>query len=300
MADRTPPQPQIQEDGAAPCVAITAPDGCSSPKTFEETRPSDDEILRFEKEAKAEELNKPVVSDITDFSALSMEYANGAAIFKSKIHSLATTCRGVRAIKKDGNCFYRAFGFRLAELLAEHDGSLWSDSVLARVVASKDMLVEQGYDLGAIQDFYDISLRLLMPSRDSKSLMHRFVHESYDADTLVCYLRLVTAALLKRDREIYEAFVADSYPTIDLFISHQVEPMQIEADNIHIVAISNALGVNVKVANLDTSETDGEVINYHEFTHMDSIQGVKNEPEVHLLYRPGHYDILYPNIHHVV
>ena len=69
--------------------------------------------------------------------------------------------------------------------------------------------------------------------------------------------------------------------------------MRIEADNIHIVAISNALGVNIKVANLDTSETEGGVINYHEFTPMDPVEDVANPPEIVLLYRPGHYDVLY-------
>ena len=62
-----------------------------------------------------------------------------------------------------------------------------------------------------------------MPKTDSKALQDKF-NQTYDAETVVCYLRLITAAILKRDRDIYEAFVLDSYPTIDLFVSHQVEP----------------------------------------------------------------------------
>lgn len=65
----------------------------------------------------------------------------------------------------------------------------------------------------------------------------------------------------------------------------------IEADQPHIVAIANALGVTIKIANLDPTVTDG--VNYHELSPMEPL-AVDDSPEVVLLYRPGHYDILYP------
>jgi ubiquitin thioesterase protein OTUB1 len=65
----------------------------------------------------------------------------------------------------------------------------------------------------------------------------------------------------------------------------EVEPMYKESDHIHIIALSAALNVGVRVRYMDRGEA-AEVI-AHDFP-----EGI--HPAVHLLYRPGHYDILYP------
>ncbi len=65
--------------------------------------------------------------------------------------------------------------------------------------------------------------------------------------------------------------------------------MHVESDQIHIVAMANAFGISIKVANLDASICEG--INYHEITSMFGL--VDDAFVVSLLYRPGHYDILY-------
>lgn len=57
-----------------------------------------------------------------------------------------------------------------------------------------------------------------------------------------------------------------------------------ESDHIHIIALTSALGASVRVAYMDRG---GEELIYHDFP--DGCQ-----PSLHLLYRPGHYDILYP------
>jgi hypothetical protein len=52
----------------------------------------------------------------------------------------------------------------------------------------------------------------------------------------------------------------------------------------------NAMGcVNVKIANLDASI--GE-LNYHEFSPMEAARP-ELLPVIELLFRPGHYDVLY-------
>lgn len=56
--------------------------------------------------------------------------------------------------------------------------------------------------------------------------------------------------------------------------------------------MANVFGLEIKVANLDTTESSTG-INYHEISAMEPIQ-VDNAPTISLLYRPGHYDILYP------
>ena len=69
-----------------------------------------------------------------------------------------------------------------------------------------------------------------------------------------------------------------------------------ESDHIHIVALSDALGVPLRVMYLDGSPAgfDGAVdaeagtVPHHDFVP----EGCSKEPLFTLLYRPGHYDIL--------
>ena len=58
-----------------------------------------------------------------------------------------------------------------------------------------------------------------------------------------------------------------------------------ESDHIHIIAMSTALGTGVSVRYMDRGA--GTDVTAHNFPEGST-------PAVHLLYRPGHYDILYP------
>ena len=58
-----------------------------------------------------------------------------------------------------------------------------------------------------------------------------------------------------------------------------------ECDNIHIIALSDATGVCIRVEHLDRS--GGSTVNHHDFPDNGS------DRMIHLLYKPGHYDILY-------
>lgn len=75
-----------------------------------------------------------------------------------------------------------------------------------------------------------------------------------------------------------------------------------ESDHVHITALSDALGIPIRVVYLDRSscDTGGVSVNHHDFTpvagDLPSASGSseKKNPFITLLYRPGHYDILYP------
>lgn len=55
-----------------------------------------------------------------------------------------------------------------------------------------------------------------------------------------------------------------------------------------VAALCTALNVGVRVEYMDRGEAEGGQVTAHDFP-----DGLK--PKVYLLYRPGHYDILYPN-----
>lgn len=66
----------------------------------------------------------------------------------------------------------------------------------------------------------------------------------------------------------------------------EVEPMYKESDHIHIIALSSALDVGIRVRYMDRGQSTEAIA--HDFPEGSHVR-------VHLLYRPGHYDILYPN-----
>lgn len=126
------------------------------------------------------------------------------------------------------------------------------------------------------------------------------------ADMGVMLLRLLTSAELRSRADFFTPFVLgqdDDNRICDVpsFCARRVEPMGCESDHVHIVALTDALGVGVRVEYLDRSEEEGAAEgggggsgggnpNHHDFVP----EGAGSPPSVVLLYRPGHYDILYP------
>lgn len=88
---------------------------------------------------------------------------------------------------------------------------------------------------------------------------------------------------------------------VTTFCRRLVDPMDEESDHIQIVALTNALHVPLRVVYLDRSADSGletaigtnSSLLTHVATHDFLPEGC-GAPTIHLLYRPGHYDILYP------
>ncbi|PKU79572.1 Ubiquitin thioesterase otubain-like [Dendrobium catenatum] len=74
----------------------------------------------------------------------------------------------------------------------------------------------------------------------------------------------------------------DNAMTVQKFCEIEVEPMDKDVDNVQIIALVDALGVPIRIEYLQDSASPLE------------------EPYITLLYRPGHYDILYTKEYHVV
>lgn len=75
-----------------------------------------------------------------------------------------------------------------------------------------------------------------------------------------------------------------------------MEPLGEESENMEVRALSDALGVPLRLENLDQSLTNGvaELIGFDIKPNSDTADSAQHAPLFTLLYRPGHYDILYP------
>ncbi|XP_072963539.1 uncharacterized protein [Typha angustifolia] len=84
-------------------------------------------------------------------------------------------------------------------------------------------------------------------------------------------LRLITTIEMCKHEEFYKPFLGSTeYPSILKFCWKEVVPLGVEADNVQIIALSNALEIPVKIVVIDSSsDNSGEV----KLKHYDFIPG---------------------------
>merc|ERR1712013_805327 len=79
--------------------------------------------------------------------------------------------------------------------------------------------------------------------------------EEGSSNYLVVFLRLLTSKQLQLEGEFYQAFM-EGGATVASFCSTEVEPMYKESDHIHIIGLTAAAGIGVRVVYLDRGEGD--------------------------------------------
>ncbi|RHZ60421.1 hypothetical protein Glove_353g6 [Diversispora epigaea] len=222
------------------------------------------------------------------------EYVNGSEVFRQKIMKLTENHRRIRRCRGDGNCFYRAFGFAWFEQLMVCKNKVQHQAAHDALASTKPLLDSVGYHKYVYEDFYDVfegHLRTIGEGgHDGDTLLSIFQTDEI-SNQIVLYLRFITAAYLKKYRDEYEPFLDFDFG-MDDFCSKFVEVMDQEADHIHVIALTKALKVPVEVAYMSGSSSMDQV-NFHEFYPEETEKGVNSPKPLVLLYRPGHYDILY-------
>ncbi|ETE59794.1 Ubiquitin thioesterase OTUB1, partial [Ophiophagus hannah] len=204
-------------------------------------------------------VQNPLVSERMELTVLYKEYADDDHIYQQKIKYSY-----IRKTRPDGNCFYRAFGFSHLEALLEDGKELQRFKEVA--AKSKDVLVSQGFTEFTIEDFHNTFMDLIEQVEKQTTvgeLLGSFNDQS-TSDYLVVYLRLLTSGYLQRENKFFEHFI-EGGRSIKEFCQQ-------------------ALNVSILVEYMDRGE--GGTTNPHVFPEG-------SEPKVYLLYRPGHYDILY-------
>ncbi|CBI29258.3 hypothetical protein AAG906_004128 [Vitis piasezkii] len=272
----------------------------------------DDDIMQQQSAIRAEEAEKvPFIGDKEPLSVLAAEYESGSPILLKKIKVLGEKYGSIRRTRGDGNCFFRGFMFSYLEHILESQDQAEVDRVTTNVEKCRETLQALGYADFTFEDFFALFLEQLESVVQGKetSISHdELVIRSRDqsiSDYIVMFFRFVTSGEIKRRSEFFEPFIlgmTNATATVEQFCKSSVEPMGEESDHVHIIALSDALGVPIRVVYLDRStyDIDHVIVNHHDFIpsagDLPSAGGGSSEttkPIVTLLYRPGHYDILY-------
>ncbi|KAL8004683.1 putative Rho GTPase activation protein [Plasmopara halstedii] len=247
----------------------------------------------------------PLLSDCMSMLCLKAEYVGNAnANFMYGIDWLNGRYEALRRVRGDGNCFFRGFIFALCEQLLPSEGTGIDTNAELRshiqhkIQTSKSELVAIGYSDVAIDAFWETFVDYLaaMEMRSHAELVRDFQTEGGESEYLVWYMRLLTAGYMKKNEKTFQPFIEGLYPgqTVAQFCAAEVEPMGKECDQPQIAALTEALEVGVKIEYLDGSVGPGEELQSYVCSPTLTTTKQQMPVSITLLYRPGHYDILYP------
>nr|XP_054928434.1 ubiquitin thioesterase OTUB1-like isoform X2 [Dermacentor andersoni] len=244
----------------------------------------DEAILAQEKEIEREIAERiPLVDTKQDLAILEKEYALDDEVYQQKVKDLRSKYQSIRKTRPDGNCFFRAFSFAYLESLLNDQQEYTRFKQLAE--NSKEVLVSLGFQRFTIEDFHDTFMDVLKRIENNitlDDLLKIFNDQGY-SDYIVVYMRLLTSGQLQKEASFFASFI-DGQRTVQEFCKQAMEPMYKESDHIHVISLTRNLGVGVRIQYMDRGI--GGKVNTHDFPE-------DREPRIHLLYRPGHYDILY-------
>uniref|UniRef100_A0A0A9XVJ5 Ubiquitin thioesterase n=1 Tax=Lygus hesperus TaxID=30085 RepID=A0A0A9XVJ5_LYGHE len=253
----------------------------------ENTPEQDEQISQQQREIEREIFRRVMlVGHQVPIEELAKEY-EGDEIYLQKVNDLVTKYVSIRRVRPDGNCFFRGFVFAYLEHLCKHRDEF--EQFLVATENNKERLLGLNYPEFTVEDITDgFGSVVAIASTGSKGIpeLHRVFNDQASSDYVVSYLRLVVSAQLRDKEGFYKNFMENG-KTVEEFCQTVVEPMNKESDHIHITALSVALNVGIRVRYMDRSIPG---VNAHDFNG----NGATGLPTVHLLYRPGHYDILYP------
>lgn len=249
-------------------------------------------------EIEAETKKQPLTSKPCSISQLEVEYVDSDADFMVGLKALQEDYKEMRTVRGDGNCYYRAFLYSLVEHMMQNAAEGKKILDYFKTKSWKEVLA-QGYDEIALEIFYEALVDLLERVVDGKTDVAAFHDEMNEenatSDYCTWYLRVVTATHLKQDPDRFMPFLidaqsggGDTFLDINQFCAKYIEPMGQECEQVQVLALAEAVGVDVRIEYLDGRQLQlDNKLSHHQF-------GPENATtHLTLLYRPGHYDILY-------
>lgn len=252
-------------------------------------RPKDEDILEQEESIRSEVAARScLVGDQEPLTVLLDEYSN--PIVRDKVEDLSRSYGSIRRIRGDGNCFYRACLCGLLERQNTQGGCRKLEETLTILAEWKKKLVDSGFQLLVFEDSMEMLAEQLEQSKtgDLASTL-ACLRDSILSNFLIMLLRMITAAHLKQRSEHFEPFILNyggDCASMQDFCEKYVLPMGVESDHMHAVAFAEAMRLHIRIEYLDRSDTSAK----HDFKPEDVEDG---RPDITLLYRPGHYDVIY-------
>ena len=236
------------------------------------------------------ELESPLISDLLSSSTLVKEYQDNLD-YKDSIKIIADKYQSFRKIRRDGNCFYRGFIYRIFEYISIRQNNELYQKFIRKIEEAKDIAKKNNKLLTILNESYNLFLgefcscynSLLDSNMSCRDYLDKLFHSNNKekCNYLVLFIRYCIAEYIRENKLLYEAYIDGD---LENWIIKEVEPIDKEADQVLIMACVNLFDIGVKIEYLN--KVRNQVIKYPE--------GAKDEDIfIVFLYSPGHYDLLY-------
>jgi ubiquitin thioesterase protein OTUB1 len=136
----------------------------------------------------------------------------------------------------------------------------------------------------------------LRPPSDADSIILQRLNDEEVSNAIIYFFRLLASAWLKANSVTYREFIPDGLG-VDNYSKNLIEPAKTEIEHLGMTLLIDVLmkpvGIAIEIVYLDRS--DGTDVNSHIIQAEDESGTPVHAGAliIHLLYRPGHYDILY-------
>ncbi|KAE8807372.1 hypothetical protein D1007_16430 [Hordeum vulgare] len=208
-----------------------------------------------------------------------------------------------REICPDGNCFYRSFIFSyLEQLEASPNEELRLFGVLEPMWEKfqslhwfdsySDLHINSQQGGFALEIFATINYVAYLCYKCCCSAYQNWLFQESQNEqkfaNILSYLRLITTIEICTKAQTYKPFIDDTDQKLNLveYCRENVIPMKEEVEHINLFALTSVLQVPLQIVNIYDKRTEPNTLIIYE--SPDS-----SVPTVTLLYRPGHYDIIY-------
>ncbi|CRG82901.1 ubiquitin thioesterase protein OTUB1 [Talaromyces islandicus] len=271
---------------------------------FSEMEPlSREELERFQKLSNEYEpdLQGPLVSAKQSSQTIASEYSNADPTYVAKTNALAVTHPFTRVMKGDGNCGWRAVAFGYFENLLNLRDVVKAQQELARIKSMNRLLDQVGHQEYLYETFVDATEEAFNQVIDSinkgvpdEEFLVNIFNDFNESMSIITHFRLLTSSWMKLNPVRYQAFLSTP---LDQYCSTRIEPTKTEIDEVGLQALVDSVieGSEFAVEILYLDRSQGDAVTPHLLSpNRHSVATIK------LLYRPGHYDLLYsaePTIH---
>ncbi|KAF2440642.1 cysteine proteinase [Karstenula rhodostoma CBS 690.94] len=242
------------------------------------------------------EVTGPLVGDRQSSSAIATEYANADPVYRVKTQALPAKYAFFRTCRGDGHCGWRAIAFGYFEALLHVGDVAKFDVEEARLISMNNLLNLAGFSEDVYIDFaeeaYDLLRKLggSLQLGNGPSLLLEAFNDMGVSMAIITYVKLLASAWIQSRAEEYQNYLQTD---VKSYCSQNIEAAVCEIDDVAVAALSEALvkpaGIGLEILYLDRSI--GDEVNAHAISQPMNFNGLL--PMIRLLYRPGHYDILY-------
>ncbi|EHY56077.1 hypothetical protein HRR80_005770 [Exophiala dermatitidis] len=258
--------------------------------------PDADEMERFQRlsDQYQAELPGPLIGEKKPLSELVKEYAQADPAYVAKTTALAVSHSSYRPIKGDGQCGWRGAVFGYFEILLNSRDVGLLDQELVRLQSFEQTMRAVGVDYDIMVDMFEYTWDLFAAikaaiergDKDDRVLLD-VMNDSGQSDSIVYHFKMMTSSFMRVQSERYEAFLEMPVPQYCLT---RIDPANQEIDHIGLQALTDAVIAPAYIA-LEVSYLDRSTGN--EVTPHQFVLNSQNWPTIRLIYRPGHYDIIY-------